>query len=457
MQYAERAVRAIDTVIPFPCSRTQPVAWYRGQVVLSPRFAAHVAQVAAALPNQRYLINTCLDRYHFCVGLIAAMERGQISLLPTSTAPRLLQDLAASYPGLYRLADQVVDDAPPLKCIAMPELLPESAAPVSAFPLGQIAAIAFTSGSTGQPTPHAKTWGALARGAQAEAQRLGLPGVHNLTVVATVPAQHMYGLESSVMLPLCNAHAVHAARPFYPDDVRATLDAIAGERMLVTTPVHLRSLIDSGVQLPPLLLIVCATAPLSEELARECEARFGAPLYEIYGFTEAGQVASRRTVHGPAWRLLKGVRMREVDGCVRMYGGPVEQEVTSSDVLEIIDAETFLLHGRGADMINIAGKRTSLAYLSQQLCAIDGVRDAVVFLPDQQRGAEVTRPGALVVAPGMTRAAVLDALRERVDAVFLPRPLYLVDALPRNATGKLPRDTLQELLRQTGSADTGMP
>jgi acyl-coenzyme A synthetase/AMP-(fatty) acid ligase len=49
---------------------------------------------------------------------------------------------------------------------------------------------------------------------------------------------------------------------------------------------------------------------------------------------------------------------------------------------------------------------------------------------------------AFVVAPGVARGVLVAALRARIDAVFLPRPLYFVDALPRNATGKLPREIL---------------
>jgi acyl-coenzyme A synthetase/AMP-(fatty) acid ligase len=424
----------VKQLIPFVAG--QIVAWYRGESLRAERFAAHAVQVAAALPPALYLINACADRYHFAVGLAAAMLRGQISLLPSSTAPRLVQELSVDYPGLYLLTDQRGDD-PAIERCEFPALQSGSSAEIPAFAADQICVIAFTSGSTGRPTPHLKTWGGLAHGAMRAARRLGLNAVHDVSIVATVPAQHMYGLESSVILPLRNAHALHAARPFYPDDVRAALRELPGERVLVTTPVHLRSLLDSAVKLPSLRLIICATAPLSFDLARQSE--------EIYGFTEAGQVASRRTVEGAAWHLLAGVRMRAQDGAVWVMGGSVEREVASSDVLEIVDAETFLLHGRGADMVNIAGKRTSLAYLSQQLCTIDGVRDAVVFLADQTDG-KVTRPIAFVVAPGLTRAKVIGALRERVDAVFLPRPLYLVDALPRNATGKLPRDALQQLL-----------
>jgi acyl-coenzyme A synthetase/AMP-(fatty) acid ligase len=54
-----------------------------------------------------------------------------------------------------------------------------------------------------------------------------------------------------------------------------------------------------------------------------------------------------------------------------------------------------------------------------------------------------------VVAPGKSRDALLAALRERIDAAFLPRPLVLVDRLPRNSLGKLPRDELRALYSET--------
>ncbi len=76
-----------------------------------------------------------------------------------------------------------------------------------------------------------------------------------------------------------------------------------------------------------------------------------------------------------------------------------------------------------------------------------GVTDGAFFMPDDESGAgdRVTRLMAFVVAPGLTPAALLTALRERIDAIFLPRPLVFVDALPRNSNGKLPRDRLVAL------------
>ncbi|KAB2912656.1 MAG: beta-hydroxyacyl-ACP dehydratase, partial [Dechloromonas sp.] len=48
-------------------------------------------------------------------------------------------------------------------------------------------------------------------------------------------------------------------------------------------------------------------------------------------------------------------------------------------------------------------------------------------------------------APGLTARQITVALRQRIEAIFLPRPLLLVDKLPRNSTGKLPRADLQAL------------
>ncbi|HEX5803115.1 MAG TPA: beta-hydroxyacyl-ACP dehydratase, partial [Azospira sp.] len=100
------------------------------------------------------------------------------------------------------------------------------------------------------------------------------------------------------------------------------------------------------------------------------------------------------------------------------------------------------------DLINIAGKRTSLGYLNHQLAAIAGVVDGSFFMPDDEAADGITRLAAFVVAPTLTPRALLAALRQRIDPIFLPRPLVFLDRLPRNATGKLPRGELQALFAQ---------
>ena len=316
---------------------------------------------------------------------------------------------------------------------------------VPRIPADQRAALVFTSGSTGEPAPHEKFWGSLCRGAKAEAASLGIVQDSGMALLGTVPAQHMYGLESCMLLAMQNGLAMVAERPFYPADICAQLAALPALRCLVTTPVHLRTLFSGAAELPQVDFVLCATAHLAPQLASEAETRFAAPLYEIYGCTEAGMVAYRRTTDGAAWHLLPGVEMRQDGESCRVSGGHVEIEAPLSDVIERNQDGTFMLHGRSADMVNIAGKRTSLASLNHHLNAIPGVRDGVFFLPDDGDGA-VTRPLAFVVAPGLNAEKILAALRDSVDAVFLPRPLYFVEALPRNTTGKITREAIMQLL-----------
>jgi acyl-coenzyme A synthetase/AMP-(fatty) acid ligase len=106
----------------------------------------------------------------------------------------------------------------------------------------------------------------------------------------------------------------------------------------------------------------------------------------------------------------------------------------------------FVVHGREADQVKVAGHRVSLGELNQKLLEIDGVQDGIVFLPEED-DSPVTRPMAFVVAPGRSSEEIQRELRARVDPVFLPRPVVCVPSLPRNATGKLPRESVVDLAR----------
>ena len=423
-------------------------AYCAGQPVAAGRFLRDVAQLARQLPDKQHVLNLCTDRYRFAVGFAAALSRGQTSLLPPNYTADFVGRLGQRYREIYCLADGRVD-LQGIEIVPFPRL-PERSddmRTIPAIPAEQRAAMVFTSGSTGQPVAHPKSWGSLCRGAAAEAASLGIAQNSGVVVLGTVPAQHMYGLESCVLLAMQNGLALVAERPFYPADVCAQLAALPPPRCLVTTPIHLRTLLSAATELPAVEFVLCATSQLAPRLAHEAEARFAAPLYEIYGYTEAGMVASRRTTHGEAWHLLPGVELLQDEKGNRMHGGHVEIEAPLSDVVERNPDGTFILHGRAADMVNIAGKRTSLASLNHHLNEIPGVQDGVFLMPDDSDGA-MQRPLAFVIAPGLRSKDILGALRNCVDAVFLPRPLYFVDALPRNATGKLTREALMQLLQR---------
>lgn len=433
-------------------------AWRNGLPLSAARFLFDVARLRKQLPAGAHMLNACGDRYRFAVGLAAAMTSNKVSLLPSTTTPEMIRQLLLFAPDAFCLSDS--EDC----SIALPQVRyptidvpPDQSDASYAVPQldgEQLIAYVFTSGSTGVPLPHRKTWAALVRNVQAEAQLCGLNDGRSHAVIGTVPPQHMYGFESTVLIVMQSGNAMVAGNTFFPADICNTVASAPAPRTLVSTPVHLRSVLGAGLAIPPVELLLSATAPLSPALAAQAEAQFKAPLLEIYGSTETGQIAVRNPTQTQTWTLFPEVRFTLQDGACWASGGHVERPIQMQDVIEPLDDQHFVLHGRTADLINIAGKRSSLMYLNLQLAAIPGVADAAFFMPDEPSAANdgVTRLTAFVVAPGISAGAVMAALRERIDPVFLPRPLLFVDSLPRNATGKLPREALKALLSDSGKA-----
>ena len=435
------------------------VAWANGRAITALDYLAAVRHMAARLPANAPVLNLCGKRHHFAVVLGAALLRGLPLLLPSTRTPEMLQQLGRQYPGLHAVLDTAGDSAglPQILYERGPIPAPDAPYLVPDIDDQQIAAHVFTSGSTGQPVPHTKHWGLLVHNARGAGRRVRdwLGTDQPFYVTGTVPAQHMYGFESTVLLPLLNEGVIDASHPFYPVDIAEALQRTPAPRVLVSTPFHLRTLLDAQVTVPELALLLCATAPLAPQLARQAEEVLKAPLLEIYGSTETGQIATRRSSAGELWQTFDGIEVQAqsaVDGEPRFVasGGHVEGVVPLGDVLELRSPTQFALLGRHADMVNIAGKRTSLAYLNHQLNSIPGVLDGALYWPQDEAidaQARIQRPIAFIVAPSLSEAELHHALRERIDPAFMPRPIHLLPSLPRNATGKLPQQALAELVR----------
>lgn len=431
------------------------IAWRKNTAITVGQFLADVAALANILPEGQHVLNVCRDRYHFAVGFAAALVSNKVSLLPPTHTVEMVQRLQNFAADVFCLHDNVDCD------IALPKLCyPQNLAVQTSFeqiPLidaKQVAAIVFTSGSTGAPLPHIKSWGSLVLNVQAQAESLHLKPEVSYTFLGTIPPQHMYGFESTVLLPLQSGNTLHSGQPFYPEDIAEALNQIKGDRILVSTPLHLRLLLDAELSLLEIELVLSATAPLSEALAHKTEAYVHAPLIEIYGSTETGQIATRRTTQTDEWQLMPDVRLKSISDRLWAEGGHVEIPAALNDVIVPTADDRFLLQGRMQDIINIAGKRNSLASLNHHLTSIEGVIDGAFFMPDELSHDHVTRLSACVVAPGLTAAQISAELRKRIDPVFLPRPLLFTESLPRNSTGKLPRQALQALISELTRGNT---
>ncbi len=428
---------------PEPADR--PVVMVRGGEIRWGELIAASHALASSLPSGPAAVNLCERRENFLVSLLAQLIRGQTCLLPPSRAPAVVSDVLAANPGGYCLDDSLVAAAPthssPVACATI-----EPAA-------GRVVLVGYTSGSTGRPAASPKTWGSLVASARLNSAALratlsaqgetGMPWI-----LATVPSQHMYGIETTVLLPVLGGMGIHAAHAFYPADIASALRELPRPRLLVTTPVHLRVLLRSGVELPPLGAIVSATAPLAQDLARSAEERFQTTVLEFFGSTETCVIATRRTAYDQAWHPYAGVDLVPQVSGTKVSAPWLQAPVVLQDILETYGNGTFIVQGRNADMVEVAGKRASLADLTRRLLSVPGVTDAVVFQPEAGPPGQVHRLAALAVAEGMSEAAILDALPALMDPVFLPRPLVLVERLPRNDVGKLPREQLLAQIRR---------
>lgn len=430
------------------------IAIHRGEPVSAARFERHARALAETLPSGSHAVNLCEDRYRFLVALCAVAIRGQVNLLPPSRAQGVVAETLFNYPEAYALGDGPFEPGREIERDIrsagwrMPEVLEEVEGPPLMVGEDAVVLIGFTSGSTGRPTANAKTWGGFRVSTTqnlAALSSLWGAGMH-ANVVATVPPQHMYGMELSIMLPLLADVGVHGGRPFFPEDVACVLRETPAPRLLVTTPFHLRALVESGVALPTLAGIVSATAPMPEALARQAESRYGCELREMFGSTETCVIACRRPALTPAWTPLPGVTVQpQPDGSL-VHAAHLPTPVALADVVEVDRDGSFQLRGRQGDLLEIAGKRASLNELTYRLMSVPGVEDGVVFQLEPSVTGGVARIAALAVAPGMNSADILRLMCMHVDPVFLPRKLRCVATLPRNETGKLPRAELLRLL-----------
>jgi hypothetical protein len=274
-------------------SLDEPLAWARGPAAVAQAVPARRARLAPLLPEGGPVLPMTADRYLFALALGAAVARGQARLMPPNHTPDMVRRLHTCSPRRTCWATPASrhSTCPPL---AYPEL-PPADGDAPAMPLvaaDHAVAHVLTSGSTGQPMPHGKRWGAA--GGQHPGRRpSGSPKPWAVPTCAasrsSAPSRPTTctGFESTVLIALLGGAACATERPFFAQDIARVLASVPRPRVLVTTPLHLKTLLDDGIALPPVDLTISATAP---------------------AVAATGRPAPRRRSARPSWRSTAAPR-----------------------------------------------------------------------------------------------------------------------------------------------------
>ncbi|SMM99138.1 FIGfam138462: Acyl-CoA synthetase, AMP-(fatty) acid ligase [uncultured Candidatus Thioglobus sp.] len=413
-------------------SNESVVAIYQGRPIFKAAFLLHIERSRKRLSSHKYAINLCDNRYHFLVTFAACVSLGKISLLPNSKAPNEIARLAKLYPDSQLIDDEEVADL-------YTDDGNENNISVKNFDIAaqQIVAILFTSGTTGKAKQNPKTWGQLNESSIRVRKRFWAEGLTSQCIIATTPPQHMFGFETSIIYPLTLGLTMHDSCPFYPLDIQQAALETPASKIIITTPLQLKTCVELTQGWDNIDSIICATSPLSTDIANNAEYVLGADVFEIYGCSESGAIATRRTSKNNQWKLLEDYRIKVSKNAVLLKAIGYDELIKISDQIKVIGTHFFYLLGRSEDLVKIGGKRESLSGLTCKLKKIDGIDDGVFFIPKKEANSRV-RLAALVVSSVLNKGEIMQLLSQTVDAVFLPRPLKIVISLPYNKLGKLP-------------------
>ena len=426
-------------------------------MVLVKDFMSHVEALSELLPDAQHAINLCENRYLFLLSLCACALRGQTNLMPSNKNVSTQEALSKNYIDSYIIHDGTaeiaeLDNLDIRSCDLTPadaNMAPigKSNAMIANIPLDHLAAICFTSGSTGETKPNPKTWRTLLESTAINSRYMLPNQTQTFYHLATVPGQHMWGFETSVLMALFAKVCMVDARPSFPQDICTILQNLPEPRTIIATPLHLRALATSPLRLGALARVLCATAPLSQELACEIEQKFDTTVCEVYGCSEVGSMAIRQPANSVRWRKFYGIDYKQLaSGKVLASTNYLPEAVQLDDAIEMHDGKYFSLRGRVSDQIKIAGKRGSLHEVNRVLQSFDGLEDGMVFFPEQDH--PIPRLVALVaLREGVDKKQLRIHFQKYLDSAFVPRPILEVPQLPREESGKLKNSRLLELYK----------
>lgn len=343
-----------------------------------------------------------------------------------------------------------------------------------------LAVLIYTSGTTGRPKGAMLSHGNLLH--NVESCRIVLKTVEADRFAVLLPLFHSYMLTVGLLLPLLVGGSMVLVKSLHP--VRNVLQELL-QRQATTLPAippFYRSMVNATIDVHlPLRLCISGAAPLPVQVLHEFEAKFHIPLIEGYGLSEASPVVTKNPLDGTRKPGSIGVPIAHVEvsiqddngqqlgpnqvGEVCVRGGNVmmgywKQPEESAKVMRngwlltgdigyCDDEGYYYITDRKKDMLLVNGINVYPREVEEILYQYPGVKEAAVVGKEDARKGE--QPIAFLAANDgqvLDEKSIQHFVRRKLADYKVPRKVIVMPALPRNATGKILKTTLRELLRE---------
>jgi long-chain acyl-CoA synthetase len=360
-----------------------------------------------------------------------------------------------------------------------PGALAHSSNPTTTPPASEtdLAVIIYTSGTTGRPKGAMLSHGNLLHNVESCRQVLEATGEDRFVVI--LPLFHTYMMCVGLMLPMLTGGSMILIRSVHPP--KNMLHEIYQHHgtILPAIPQFYRSLTQATIP-PGLPLRICISgaAPLPRQILEEFENKFGIPLIEGYGLSEASPVVTKNPLRGvrkagsiglpipnvevsvqdDTGKLLGPKETGEI--CVRgsnvMMGYWKKPEETAKvmrngwlltgDVGHQDEDGYFYITDRKKDMLLVNGINVYPREIEEVLYQIPGVKEAAVIgVPDARRGEHPVAFTAPMEGVNLDVKGIQQHLRGKLADYKVPRRIEVLPALPRNATGKILKTALRAI------------
>ena len=383
--------------------------------------------------------------------MLASLAGGPALLIPHAYSGEILKQAHDTTPYTHALVDNESTLPPDITPIFMPQT-GQNHAPGNAdgcLPLDAKWLYLFTGGSTGAP----KLWSKSPRNLFAEA--LYLAETYGITdkdtILATVPANHIYGLLYSIMLPLVSGAKVCLRTPSFPNEILQCLYETQAT-VLISIPAHYRALKKHPMARHQARIAFSSAGALDEKDGIEFTKNTGIPIIEIYGSTETGGIAQRNRSEGQtALHPFACVSVKIENTHLEVRSDHLSDELKkntagffqTADRAEWASPSGFNLLGRSDGIVKVGGKRVDLAGTREALLQVDGVQDAYVYARPVHSGRENE---IVALVEGNAAADQLHmAAQQHLPPHARPRIIKTTRRIPLSATGKYNRTAIQRI------------